>query len=144
MLPKKERFCELYVQLNNATEAAKQAGYSQKTAYSQGCRLLKDAECANYIATLRAKLSEETGITTEFVINNLKEVAERCLQKRPVMVFNHVEKRMEQKVDEDTGEGVWEFDSSGANKALELLGKHLGVFDRDNKQKNHDIIVDVE
>jgi phage terminase small subunit len=26
------------------------------------------------------------------------------------------------------GEGVWEFDSSGANKSLELIGKHLGAF----------------
>lgn len=25
-------------------------------------------------------------------------------------------------------EGVWEFDSAGANRALELLGKHLKLF----------------
>jgi hypothetical protein len=31
--------------------------------------------------------------------------------------------------------GVFEFDSAGANKSTELIGKHLGFFERDNGQK---------
>lgn len=42
MTPKQRRFIEAYT--GNATEAALQAGYSSKTAYSQGQRLLKNVE----------------------------------------------------------------------------------------------------
>jgi phage terminase small subunit len=40
-------FVEHYLKLNNATQAAIAAGYSEKTAYSQGARLLKHAEVAS-------------------------------------------------------------------------------------------------
>jgi len=49
----------------------------------------------------------------------------------PVMEFDPVEKMMKQKtaVTEEGEEiGVWEFDSTGANKATEMIGKHLGMF----------------
>jgi len=41
---RQEAFCQSYARSANATQAAKDAGYSQKTAYAQGFRLLKDAE----------------------------------------------------------------------------------------------------
>ena len=50
------------------------------------------------------------------------------MQRTPVMKFDRTEKRMKPVVDEDTGEGVWEFDAAGANRALELIGRHLGLF----------------
>nr|MCR5258685.1 hypothetical protein [Desulfovibrio sp.] len=45
-----------------------------------------------------------------------------CMQKRPVLNM-----KGEQVVDEE-GNAKWTFDSKGANRALELLGKHLGIF----------------
>ena len=56
------------------------------------------------------------------------------MQATPVMRFDNVEMRMVQ-VKDDDGRDVWEFDSNGANKALELIGKHVGVFEKDNNQK---------
>ena len=38
------RFIDYYCQTANATEAAKRAGYSVRTAYSSGQRLLKQEE----------------------------------------------------------------------------------------------------
>ena len=49
--PKNALFVEHYLQCWNATEAAKRAGYSEKTAYSQGSRLLKNAEIKGVIQT---------------------------------------------------------------------------------------------
>ncbi len=49
---RQRKFCEYYVELGNATEAAKRAGYSEKTAYSQGQRMLKNVETRNYIDEL--------------------------------------------------------------------------------------------
>ena len=44
MTEKQQIFIREYLTSLNATEAAKRAGYSQHSAYSQGQRLLKDAE----------------------------------------------------------------------------------------------------
>jgi phage terminase small subunit len=48
--PKQKRFCDEYLIDTNATQAAIRAGYSEKTAYSIGQRLLKDVEVSAYIA----------------------------------------------------------------------------------------------
>lgn len=42
---KQQNFCEYYIELGNATEAAKRAGYSEKTAYSIGTENLKKLRC---------------------------------------------------------------------------------------------------
>lgn len=77
----------------------------------------------------RAKRVEaEKGITQDFVLNGLKEVAQRCMQRVPVMTWSREDKCHVQATNAE-GQGVWEFDSSGANRALELLGKHLGIFE---------------
>jgi len=47
---KQKRFCEEYVIDLNATQAAVRAGYSKKTAYSHGQRMLKNVEIENYIS----------------------------------------------------------------------------------------------
>ena len=44
-----QAFADYYLETSNATEAAKRAGYSEKTAYSQGQRLLKNVEVKSYI-----------------------------------------------------------------------------------------------
>jgi len=124
---KQKTFCEEYLLDLNATQAAKRAGYSEDTAYSQGQRLLKHVEIRAYIQKSMRERSENTLVDAVFVIENLKEVAARCMQAQPVMVFNPIEKQMEQKTDSE-GNGVWEFDSNGANKALELMGKHVAMF----------------
>lgn len=48
-------FCESYARYGNATRAAKDAGYSEKTAYSQGHRLLKDVEIQQEISAARSR-----------------------------------------------------------------------------------------
>lgn len=55
MNDKQKEFCEYYAECLNATEAAKKAGYSPKTAYSQGNRMLKNAEIVKYIKELQER-----------------------------------------------------------------------------------------
>ena len=55
LTPKQEKFCELYASLGNATEAAKQAGYSEKTARSQGQRMLTFVDIQKRIEELTQK-----------------------------------------------------------------------------------------
>ena len=49
MTERQRRFADAYLASPNATRAAEAAGYSKKTAYSQGQRLLKNAEIAAFI-----------------------------------------------------------------------------------------------
>jgi phage terminase small subunit len=46
---KQQAFIDEYLKCWNATEAALRAGYSERTAYSQGSRLLKNVEIAEEI-----------------------------------------------------------------------------------------------
>ena len=73
--PKKQRFAEEYLVDLNATQAAIRAGYSGKTAYSQGDRLLKDVEVRKLIDYAMSKRSERTQITAERVLQELARVA---------------------------------------------------------------------
>jgi len=127
MNPKQERFVTEYLVDLNATQAAKRAGYSEDTAYSQGQRLLKHPEISHALGQAIAARSERTRVDADWVVRNLVEVAERCLQQKPVMVWDREERRMVQDTDAG-GNGLWMFDSQGANRALELLGKHNRMF----------------
>lgn len=60
---KQRAFCEYYAACLNATEAAKKAGYSEKTAYSIGQRLLKNVETKKYLAEL-TKSTKSSRIAT--------------------------------------------------------------------------------
>lgn len=124
---KQKKFCEEYLIDLNATKAAIRAGYSEATAYSIGSENLRKPEIRAHVENLIDERSKRTLIHADFVIENLVEVSQRCLQKVPVMVFDPAEKAMVQKTDEEDRD-VWEFDSNGANRSLELLGRHLKMF----------------
>ena len=49
LTPKQQAFADYYLELGNATEAAKRAGYSEQTAYSIGNENLKKPEISEYI-----------------------------------------------------------------------------------------------
>lgn len=139
---KHRTFCEEYLIDLNGTQAAIRTGYAANSAAVESSRLLRNANIRAYIHELMQERSKITLIDANFVLEGLRETAQRCLQAKPVMVFNPVEKQMEQKQTED-GQGVWEFDSTGANRAFELIGKHLGIFEKDNKQKGNEINTEV-
>lgn len=127
LTPQQSLFVREYLKDLNAKQAAIRAGYSKKTAKQQGSRLLTDVDVQAAIAAGTEKKAERAEISAAYVLKTLQEVAERCMQKAPVMEFDHEAKEMRQAVDED-GKDIWEFNANGANKALELLGKHLALF----------------
>lgn len=72
---KQESFIKHYIRTHNATESAKLAGYSQRTAYSSGQRLLKDVEVDNEIRRLEKAIHEELELTDENIIKRLWQEA---------------------------------------------------------------------
>lgn len=116
---KQKRFALEYLKDLNATQAAIRAGYSEKTAYSIGQRLLKNVEIKALIEEEQKKVAEKTGLSAEWVVVELMDLVRICKAAVPVM-------RKEGKELVETGE--YKIDSFGANKALELLGRHLDMF----------------
>ncbi len=55
MNDKQRRFAEFYAANPNATEAARAAGYSEKTARSQGQRMLTNVDIQQYVKQLQEK-----------------------------------------------------------------------------------------
>lgn len=72
---KHQRFVAEYLKDLNATRAATRAGYSKKTAGSQGERLLKKAEIAAAVAAGQATHLEKLDITAERVLEELGRLA---------------------------------------------------------------------
>lgn len=52
MTPKQKKFCEYYIQSGNATDAARKAGYSPKTAEAIGLENLRKPGIKAYIAEI--------------------------------------------------------------------------------------------
>lgn len=114
-------FADYYLIELNATEAAKKAGYSDKTAYSQGQRLLKHVEVRAYIDEKQQVRAKKMGLDADWVLKRLQAISDRCMTAEPVLEWDPESKSMK-----ETGE--YKFDSNGANRSTELIGKHLGMF----------------
>lgn len=71
---KQKKFCEEYVISGNATEAAKRAGYSEKTAKSQGSENLTKPDIQKYIKELTKKPQTTRIATGEEVLAFFTEV----------------------------------------------------------------------
>ncbi len=108
-------FCAEYIVDLNATQAALRAGYSKKTAYSQGQRLLKHAEVAQEIGKLKSRREKRTEINADWVLKASVALYNRCMEAEDV------------KDKDGNSLGMAKFHAAGAAKALELVGKHCNV-----------------
>lgn len=140
LTPKQERFCEEYLVDLNATQAAIRAGYSKKTAYRIGAELLQKTSVSNHISELRSEQSKRTEITADRVLAELAVIAfaDRTeiakITEAGFVKFTPTDKLPAElkKIIVGIKEGKFGIEVATADKvrALELLGKHLGVFDK--------------
>lgn len=70
---RQQKFCDYYLQSGNATDAAIKAGYSGKTAYSIGQRLLKNVEIEKYNAEHQQKAHKERIAPAEEILEFLSD-----------------------------------------------------------------------
>nr|DAI69723.1 MAG TPA: Terminase small subunit [Caudoviricetes sp.] len=141
MTRKQDRFVKEYLIDLNATQAAIRAGYSPKTANEQGARLLANVSVQEAIAKAMAERSKRTGISQDRVIQELARIA----FVNPQNVINPKDASVKADATEDDlaciqsvkvktmdgakGKSVErEVRLNDKMKALELLGKHLGMF----------------
>ena len=117
-----EKFCQLYASDPecSGTRAAVMAGYAEKCASSQASRLLKRPDIRARVREIRADMVNQLGMSQELMIQRLDDVYRRCKAANPVMKWDAKQKAM-------IPSGVWQFDSRGALKALELYMKMAGM-----------------
>ena len=120
------QFVREYLEDLNASAACLRAGYKTRHPNALAAQVKAKPHVQAAISAAMEARARRTEISADWVLKNLKEVAERCLQAVPVTRFNREEKRQVQV--EENGQGVWTFDASGAIRSLELIGKHRGMF----------------
>jgi len=113
---KQERFCVEYVIDCNGTQAAIRSGCPQASAAVTASRWLRNAKVLARARELLDKKAKSCEVDAAWILRNLQEVGERCMQAVPVVDR------------EGNPTGEYQFDSRGANRSFELLGKNLGMF----------------
>lgn len=115
------RFCNEYLIDLNATQAAIRAGYSGNSARQIGDENLSKPDIQAYLEVRRKEIQTRLELNQDWVLKRLKDISDRSMQAEPVLKWDY-----EAKAWVETGE--YQYDSAGANKATELIGKHLGMF----------------
>lgn len=131
----------------SATQAAKNAGYSAKTAYSQGSRLLKSVEVQEILRKFREEQQNRVQVSSDAVLRELARIAQsdiseafnedgslRPLREIPIDVRRAISSSKIRKVrgtSEECGEEgqaivqVEEIRFWDKNQALHTLAKHF-------------------
>lgn len=153
--PKQQVFVNEYLIDLNATQAAIRAGYSAKTAYSQGERLLRNAEISKAVIEAQNARSERTEITQDMVLKELAKIGFSDIRK--VVRWGATELRASEDkdgnptteayhglmlvsaddVDESTAAAISEISEGREGLKIKLhdkkgalvdIGRHLGMF----------------
>ena len=112
---KQERFVQEYLVDLNATQAAARAGYKNA---EKGRQLVANSNVSAAIQKAKAERQKRTEVTQDYVIEKLKEIADK------------------------PASDCQESDLKYANKlkALEMLAKHTGVFDKQDNSTADSVV----
>lgn len=125
--PRQARFVSEYLVDLNGKQAAIRAGYSERSAKQTACRLLGEAAVKKAVTSAMEKRQERTGLSQDEVIQDLRELRDICMGRKKVKVMTIVKNSREGTAEPVEVEGVM-FEPSSANRALELLGRHMRMF----------------
>lgn len=118
---------------------------SQRTAEVNASKLLSDTKIISMIDEQVQKSFKLNEIDVDYIIGWLKEVAEKCLQRRRV---RHVEIKVTKKKNKEEKEVVetlvtWWFNPKEANNAFDKLGKYKKLWSDKDNDKDKPIINNV-
>lgn len=152
MTRKHERFVEEYLIDLNATQAAIRAGYSPKTAKEQASRLLSNVNISAAIDKAIAERSKRTGINQDRVLLELARIGFAKITD----IIDPTTAKIKQDASEDDLACIQsvkikpnefgverEVRLCDKKAALELLGKHLGMF-KDKLELNSDMDLNIK
>jgi phage terminase small subunit len=117
LTPKQQNFVDQYLFDFNATQAAVRAGYSKRSAYQLGHKLLQKPHVRKAVDMAKEELQVRTRANHNYIVGRLVDNVERAMEPQPVL----------DRDGNDTGQFTW--NGTVANRALELLGKYTGTFE---------------
>lgn len=149
---KQKRFADEYLIDLNATQAAIRAGYSAKTAEQMGYKLVQNSLVSKYIQERQKRREKRTEITQDKVLAELSKIGFASITD--YLEYKTVQRVIEYKDGEPvidwamlvnafesagvdgapiqevsvTKDGTFKFKLHDKGKALELIGRHLGMF----------------
>jgi len=158
LTPKQQRFVDEYLIDLNATQAAIRAGYSEKGAAVTASKLLINAKVQETVQAARQKRASRTEITADRVLTEIARLAFFDIRR---LVDNDGKPIPMQELDDDTAAAIagldlveyYEVNDEGkkvfagwvkkyklADKkgSLELLGRHLGLFEKTAQKPGDD------
>lgn len=150
---KQMRFVDEYLIDLNATQASIRAGYSPRTSYSIGVDLLKKPEIQTLLQKKRQKLSDKLEVSQEKVIKELAAVAfangadYAKITAQGLVEFIPTDDLPKDKLAAiagiKTSQSGTEVKLGDKLRALEMLGKYLGLFDgQQNAEKPENNLLD--
>ena len=147
LTPKQQRFIDEYLVDLNATQAAIRSGYSEKNASRIAAELLNKTQVSEYLQKQREKLQIKLEVTQERVIQEIASIAfangsdfvkiiiDGTFARAKMIPTDEIPKEKLPAIAgiKENQYGI-EVKLHDKVKALELLGKYLGVFDRNGMQ----------
>lgn len=109
--PKEERFCREYVIDYNGTQAAIRSGYKAKDAAVRASKMLRKDKVAARVRELQQEMAQRLALSQDYVVIELMKTYKECKDSE---------------------------DSKNALRALELMGKHLGMFEKRQKEEGNE------
>lgn len=159
---KRKIFCNEYIIDFNGAAAAERAGYSKRRARQTASELLADPTISEEISKLINEREKKLELTSYDVVNELKAIAfsknsdfvkvkdvviregkkKRKIRAVLVELTSDVEEEKQKAIAEvsQTKDGI-RIKSHDKVKALQLLGMHLGIFEKDNNQKKTEVVI---
>lgn len=135
LTPKQEEFVREYLVDLNGKQAAIRAGYSPTSAEVTASKLLRVPKVADAIAKARGERAERVNITADRVLEELAKLAFVDLSAaydangnllKPSEMPAEVKAALAGVDFAKTGDRIARF--AAKDRALELLGKHMGLF----------------
>ncbi len=118
---RQQAFVENYVKNNNATQAALEAGYAERTAASQGSRLLKNDKVIAEIERRREITEKRTGWDVERLIESFAAIHHRATGQ-------HLQEQIDAGEHVKLSDFVDALDNTAAINSLKEIGKLIGAY----------------
>lgn len=146
---RQQMFVKEYLVDLNATQAAIKAGYAEKGAEVTGSKLLRNPKVSAVIEQAKQARNTALEITAQRVVEELICVALSNHQNFQIDAYGHLNasekdmravKKMRRRMILDANGNVTGVDTEvefwDKNKALELLGRHMGMWDKEKPNDN--------
>ena len=146
---KRKRFCEEYIKDLNGSAAAIHAGYNLKRSRITASELLLKPEVKEYLDQLQAKVAKRNEITIDELIQDLAEmknidVADLYDEDGLLIDISRLPTSFTRCIQEviETKSGL-KIKFYSKLDAIEKLAKHLGFYEKDNRQSKAEMNLNI-